>query len=185
MGYEDRVRLTVEDREAKLRRAYGMLADVKEALERSGLPVEVVSAAGTSTLREALADPVITEIQAGVYALMEPQLLVMDLPFRCALTVRGTVVSRHPGRVVLDVGRRSIGQEYGAPEALGVPGATVVVNDEHAIVRAPGELPPLGARVDLRPSQIRTTCNLHDCMWAERGGTLVARWPVSARGRSD
>ncbi len=185
MGYEGRVRLTVEDREAKLRRAYGMLADVKEALERSGFPVEVVSAAGTSTLREALADPVITEIQAGVYALMEPQLLVMDLPFRCALTVRGTVVSRHPGRVVLDVGRRSIGQEYGAPEALGVPDATVVVNDEHAIVRAPGELPPLGAQVDLRPSQIRTTCNLHDWIWAERDGILVARWPVAARGRSN
>jgi D-serine deaminase-like pyridoxal phosphate-dependent protein len=39
--------------------------------------------------------------------------------------------------------------------------------------------------VDLRPSQIRTTCNLHDWMWAERGGSLVDRWPVAARGRSD
>jgi D-serine deaminase-like pyridoxal phosphate-dependent protein len=185
MGYEGRVRLTVESREARLRGAYGKLADVKEALERSGFPVEVVSAAGTSTLRDALADPVITEIQAGVYALMEPELLVMDLPFRCALAVRGTVVSRHPGRIVLDVGRRSIGQEYGPPEALGIAGATVIVNDEHAIVRAPGDLPPLGAHVDLRPSQIRTTCNLHDWMWAERGGILADRWPVAARGRSN
>ena len=185
MGYEGRVRLSVEGREAKLRRAYSMLADVKEALERAGHPVEWVSAAGTSTLRDALADPVITEIQAGVYALMEPELLVMNLPFRCALTVRGTVVSRHPGRVVLDVGRRSIGQEYGPPEALGILGATVVVNDEHSIIRAPGELPRLGAQVDLRPGQIRTTCNLHDWIWAERDGILVDRWPVSARGRSD
>jgi D-serine deaminase-like pyridoxal phosphate-dependent protein len=184
MGYEGRVRLTVADREAKLRRAYGKLAAVKEALDRSGFQVEVVSAAGTSTLREALAEPVITEIQAGVYVLMEPELLPMGLPFRCALAVRGTVVSRHPGRIVLDVGRRSIGQEYGAPEALGIANATVVVNDEHAIVRAPGDLPPLGAHVDLRPSQIRTTCNLHDWIWAERNGALVDRWPVSARGGS-
>jgi D-serine deaminase-like pyridoxal phosphate-dependent protein len=185
MGYEGRMRLTVEDRGAKILRAYGKLAEVKEALVRAGHSVDVVSGAGTSTLREALADPVITEIQAGVYVLMEPELLVMDLPFRCALTARGTVVSRWPGRAVLDIGRRSVGQENGPPQAVGIDDATVVVNDEHAIVRAPGDLPPLGAHIDLRPSQIRTTCNLHDWIWAERGGILVDRWPVAARGRSN
>ena len=68
---------------------------------------------------EALADPTITELQSGVYALMEPELLVMDLPFRCAVTVRGTVISRHPGRAVLDVGRRVVGLENGPPVPAG------------------------------------------------------------------
>src|SRR5207247_10128468 len=69
MGYEGRLRLTDEDRAAKIARAYAMLAEVRSDLEDAGFEIEVVSSAGTSTLREALADPVITEVQAGVYAL--------------------------------------------------------------------------------------------------------------------
>ena len=41
-------------------------------VEDAGIGVNSVSSAGTSTLREAVADPVVTEVQAGTYALMEP-----------------------------------------------------------------------------------------------------------------
>ena len=109
MGYEGRLRLTDDDRAARIAQAYARLADARDALVAAGFPVEVVSAAGTSTLLEALADPLITEIQAGVYALMEPELLDSSLPFQCAVAIRGTVISRHPGRIVLDVGRRVVG----------------------------------------------------------------------------
>ena len=91
-----------------------VLAEAAQALVDSRASnVDVVSASGTSTLREAIDDPTITEIQAGVYALMEPELLAMDLPFRVCDAIRGTVISRHPGRVVLDGGRRVFGLEYG------------------------------------------------------------------------
>ena len=184
MGYEGRLRSRVKDRGAKIERAYAMLAEVRAALLRAGFPVDSVSAAGTSTLREALADPTITEVQAGVYALMEPELLGMGLPFRCAAAIRGTVISRHPDRFVVDIGRRVVGMEYGPPVSAGFETTSITVGDEHTIVTAPGPPPPLGAELDFIPGQIRTTFNLHDHVWVGRGGSLLDCWPISARGSS-
>ena len=184
MGYEGRIRITVEGRRDRIGRAHGCLADVRDALTVAGHGVEVVSAAGTSTLSEALADPTMTEIQAGVYCVMEPELLVMDLPFRCAVVVRGTVISRRAGHVVLDAGRRVIGLEYGPPVPSGFVARGISLGDEHAIIEMADPLPELGSTLDLVPGQIRTTFNLHDRVWASRGGRLVAAWPVAARGRS-
>ena len=184
MGYEGRVRLGEEDRAGKIARAYALMAEVVTALRGAGFPVEVVSGAGTSTLREALADPTITEVQAGVYALMEPELLNLGLPFRCAFAIRGTVISRHPGRIVLDIGRRSVGMEYGPPLPIGFTVTDLAISDEHTRIAMSDPLPALGSRLDMVPGQIRTTFNLHDEVWVSRGGRLIDRWPISARGSS-
>ena len=184
MGYEGRVRASVDDREAIIAGAYETLRMARDAVQAAGFHVETVSAAGTSTLREAIADPTITEIQAGVYAIMEPELLDLGLPFRCAATVRGTVISRHDGRIVLDVGRRSAGMDYGPPQPVGIEVTDIVVSDEHMRVGVRGEAPALGTQVEMVPGQIRTTFNLHDEVWLTRGGRIVDRWPISARGSS-
>ena len=63
-------------------------------LASAGLPCRVVSSAGTSTFLQAVADPVITEIQAGTYAFMETDLQGLGLPFVPALTVSAMVISR-------------------------------------------------------------------------------------------
>jgi len=184
MGYEGRLRLNEEDRAGKLVVAYAALAEARRALVEAGFPVEVVSAAGTSTLRAAIADPLITEIQAGVYALMEPQLLDPSVPFQCAVAIRGTVISRHPGRIVLDVGRRVVGMEYGPPVPIGFEASRISMGDEHATIEMADPLPALGSQVDLAPGQIRTTFNLHDHVWVSRAGRLIDRWPITARGSS-
>lgn len=183
MGYEGRIRRSDGDREGKIARAYATLADARAALVDAGFPVEVVSAAGTSTLAEAIADPAITEVQAGVYALMEPSRVEPALPFRCAVAVRGTVISRHPGRIVLDIGRRVVGMEYGPPVPIGFAATDLWISDEHATVEMDDPLPALGSVLDFAPGQIRTTFNLHDHVWVSRGGRLVDRWPI-ARGSS-
>lgn len=184
MGYEGRVRGTDEERRRDVAQAYGILAETLAAFRAASLPVAVVSAAGTSTLREALSDPTITELQAGVYALMEPELIATDLPFRCAAVVRGTVISRHAGRFVLDVGRRAVGMEYGPPIPVGLEPSTLWVSDEHTTISTQESPPALGTHVDLVPAQIRTTFNLHDDVWIQRHGSIIDRWPVSARGCS-
>ena len=183
MGYEGRRRRTEEGRATKVAGAYALLADVRAALIDAGFPVEVVSAAGTSTLREALADPWITEVQAGVYALMEPELLDPGLPFRCAAAIRGTVISRHPGRIVVDVGRRVVGVEYGPPVPIGFVAKDLWISDEHATIEMDDPVPALGSELDFAPGQIRTTFNLHDHVWVSRDGRLIDRWPI-ARGSS-
>lgn len=184
MGYEGRVRLTVKDRARKIKAAYGLLRDVRDALVKDGHRVDVVSASGTSTLREAIADPVINELQSGVYCLMEPELLDMGLPFRCAAWIRGTVISRHDDHMVVDVGRRVVGIEYGPPTPVGFKAEGIAMSDEHATVTLAETPPPIGAQVDFIPGQIRTTFNLHDRFWVISGGKIVDLWKVAARGSS-
>jgi D-serine deaminase-like pyridoxal phosphate-dependent protein len=146
--------------------------------------VDTVSGAGTSTLREALADPTITELQAGVYAVMEPELAPMGLPFACAVAVRGTVISAHEDRIVLDVGRRSVGMEYGAPVPLDLVARSIMVSDEHTTIWMEGPTRAVGDQVDLVPGQVRTTFNLHEEVVAARAGHVVEIWPIAARGTS-
>ena len=184
MGYEGRLRFGEEDRAGQIARAYANLAQAGAALLDAGFPVETVSAAGTSTVVEALRDPFITEVQAGVYALMEPQLLNLGMPFQCAAAVRGMVISRHPGRIVVDVGRRVVGMEYGLPLPIDFSATGIWISDEHATIDMADPLPALGSQVDLRPGQIRTTFNLHDHVWLLRNGEVVDCWPISARGGS-
>jgi D-serine deaminase-like pyridoxal phosphate-dependent protein len=184
MGYEGRVRRSAPDRPQKIASAYDRLAEVKAALEAVGHTMAVVSTGGTSTLPEALAHPTVTEIQAGTYALMEPDIEDLGLPFQSAVYVVGTIISRSEGRIVLDVGRRSIGSDYGLPLCLNPSGTVTALNDEHTLLSWEGSLPGLGERVCLRPTQIRTTFNLHDVVWVASSDQIVDVWPVTARGKS-
>src|SRR6266851_3514 len=187
MGYEGRRRLSDPGRAAVIQRAYALLAEVKESFERSGLPAATVSSAGTSTMREALDDPSITEIQAGTYALMESDIDGLGLPFEPALSIVATVISRAPGRAVLDVGRKSIASDYGPPRPLERGAEVVAFNEEHTTLRfdpAAGPVPALGQRVVLRPEHVRLTFNLHDVVWLVYPDGSLEKAQVSARGRS-
>jgi D-serine deaminase-like pyridoxal phosphate-dependent protein len=184
MGYEGRMRQSVTDRTQTIATGYQRLAEVKAALEAAGHVIASVSAAGTSTLREALADPIITEIQAGTYVLMEPDIEDLGLPFRPAVEMIGTVISRTAGQVVLDVGRRSISAERPLPHSLHPQGCVTALNDEHAVLAWTGTLPALGEQVRLRPTQNRITFSLHDRVWLEENGQITACLPISTREKS-
>jgi len=184
MGYEGRLRFGRDDRAETIARAYELLAETKDAFDRAGLWAGTVSSAGTSTLREALADPTITEIQAGTYALMEADLDGLALPFAPACAVVATVISRTADRAVLDVGRKSIACDYGPPVPL-LDGAVLSsIHEEHTTLRFGGAAPPLGERVELRPGHIRLTFNLHVTVWLLRDDGSVEPAAVAARGRS-
>jgi D-serine deaminase-like pyridoxal phosphate-dependent protein len=144
----------------------------------------VVSSGGTSTFQQAVADPAITEIQAGTYALMETDLAGLGLPFVPALTVSAMVISRSGSRIVLDAGRKSISCDYGPPTPLPPEATLTAINEEHTTLQWDGEPPDFGARVELRPLHVRLTFNLHDEVWLARGDKVIDRLPVLARGRS-
>ena len=187
MGYEGRRRAADETRSDVIRGAYALLAESVDAFERAGLPVETVSSAGTSTLPEAIADSVITEVQAGTYALMEADLSGLGLPFRPAVTVVSTVISRNHERAVVDSGRKSIASDYGAPVPLATGARVTGFNEEHTILQFAGpdvRPPALGDRMSLRPGHVRLTFNLHDTVWLASPDGSVEPVPVVARGRS-
>jgi D-serine deaminase-like pyridoxal phosphate-dependent protein len=184
MGYEGRLRAANAERGQRITQAGSGLDAVRRAFTAAGLPCDVVSSGGTSTFLQAVADPAITEIQAGTYALMESDLEGLGLPFVPALTVSAMVISRTGSRVVLDAGRKSISCDYGPPTPLPPEATLTAINEEHTTLQWDGDPPGYGARVELRPLHVRLTFNLHDEVWLARGDKVIDRLPVVARGRS-
>jgi len=187
MGYEGHV-VGLEDRgerEAGARKALERLLSTVPLLRQAGLPCEIVSAGGTGTYDITGRLEGVTEVQAGSYVLMDTAYSKLDLPFELALSVLGTVLSRpRPTLAVADCGHKSCTEDHGFPAVKGVEGASVLfLADEHALIGIPAEsdVRP-GGRVELWPSHIDPTINLHDRIYAVEGESVIDIWPVAARG---
>jgi len=104
-GYEGHC-MTVADsatRTAMVRQAHGELSRAVEALEQAGHPCSIVSAGGTGTCYLTGRNPLLTELQAGSYALMDSLHHALVPDFELAMTVLATVQSRHGSRVIVDL----------------------------------------------------------------------------------
>jgi D-threonine aldolase len=190
MGYEGHAVgiPTRAEREAAVLRAMGQLAESARMFSAAGLPTEIVSGGGTGSYDISSTLDEITEIQAGSYALMDSDYGKLGMPFEHAISVLGTVVSRSvPGRCVADCGHKSCTKDHGHPAVKGIEGATVLaLNDEHATISLPASSPiKIGDRIELFPSHIDPTMNLHDVVYAVEGEKVVGIWPISARGYAE
>jgi D-serine deaminase-like pyridoxal phosphate-dependent protein len=182
MGYEGHLML-VADRAERAK----LTADCMALLARAHADVggDVVSAGGTGTYA---VNDVATEIQAGSYVLMDTAYAALELPFRQALTVLGTVISVapptspiQPAWAVCDVGLKSLGMDHGNPT---VPGGTVwFCSDEHTTF-APDSAGSVrvGDRVRVLPAHVDPTVALHDRMHLVDGDDVLETWPVDLRG---
>jgi D-serine deaminase-like pyridoxal phosphate-dependent protein len=74
--------------------------------------------------------------------------------------------------------------DHGNPIVKGLEGASVLfVSDEHGTIVVPPESSiRVGDRIELWPSHIDPTINLHDVIFAVDGNEVVEVWPVAARG---
>ncbi|HEV8574357.1 MAG TPA: DSD1 family PLP-dependent enzyme [Dehalococcoidia bacterium] len=182
-GIEERDR-----RDAMARGALDRLLSTVPLFKDAGLPTDIVSAGSTGTYDMTGRMDGVTEIQAGSYVLMDTAYGKEGLPFEQAFWVLGTVLSRpSPTSVTADCGHKSCSQDHGMPDIRDVPGATVMfLADEHAMITVPPEsmLKP-GVRVQLVPSHIDPTINLHDVFYALEDDTVVGTWPIEARGYSE
>jgi D-serine deaminase-like pyridoxal phosphate-dependent protein len=190
MGYEGHV-VSIEDRaqrEAAARRAMEPLLSTARTIREAGLPCEIVSAGGTGTYDITGRIEGITEIQAGSYVLMDTAYARLDIPFELAFTVLGTVLSRpKPEMCVADNGHKACSMDHGNPMVKGIEGASVLfLSDEHAtIILLPESAIRVGDRIELWPSHIDPTINLHDVIFAVDGEEVVEVWPVAARGYAE
>ncbi len=158
--------------------------EVVDALERAGHEVTVVSAGGTNTYPVTGAHPRVTEIQAGTYALMDTSYESLAPAFSPALTILGTVVNRHDGRIVLDCGSKVQAETSLAPPRTLRGDSTVFeIHEEHALLDDRGSLHKLGDRVELLVSYAAGTVNLHDAYVVCSGTEVVDVWPIVARGQ--
>jgi 3-hydroxy-D-aspartate aldolase len=171
------------------------LKQVIEALTIDGAAPAVITGGGTGTHRIDAALGVFTELQVGSYVFMDEQYRACDLdesatPFDMALFVDSRVVSVNaPGLVTVDAGLKAFAAESVPPGIVSgaPPGSRYeFMGDEHGALILPdgADAPRLDDVVIFSTPHCDPTVNLYDTYHVVSGDTLVALWPVSARGRS-
>ena len=161
------------------------LIDVADHLGAHGFACTDLSAGGTGTYYITGANPRITEVQAGSYALMDAfHGNLVPGGFEVALSVAGTVISRQGNTVILDCGRKSVGIDLVTPPLLGdSEGVVRSYAEEHALIDYPGTPPvDLGDVVEVMPGYGPSTVNLHDAFLVVEDGVVTDVWPVHPRG---
>ena len=148
----------------------------KNLIESNGIPVEIVTAGGTSTYSMYGGYPGVTDIQCGSYLLMDTDYLSWLADFEPALSVLGTIVSKTGGqRAIADVGLKAISGERGLPKLKNAPGATLMkLNAEHGIIDIRERSLPtaLGDQIEIWAHYGDATVNLHDRMYGIRNGVV-------------
>lgn len=175
---------TATERRLAITAAIAAAALTRSMIEAEGVPVNLVTGAGTGTVAMEAASNVYGELQAGSYLFMDAdyaanQLDSTDPHFEHALFVKTQVISVQGDHVVCDAGHKSHAIDSGMPKvhAFSERSRLDYTNggDEHGILRpAPGSsrLPSLGSMLWLIPGHCDPTVNLHDAMIGVRGGLL-------------
>ncbi len=188
-GYEGHLQLLADEEEKKRLCAESMqkLMSTAGLLRKAGYRILVVTTGGTGTF-EYCAEAGATEVQPGSFIFMDGAYRrAIGAKYDNALTLISTVISKpSPNRCVVDAGFKSLSTDSGNADLKAFPEVTYrPAGDEHGILESPsGHLPfNVGDRVELIPSHIDTTINLHDYYYCHRGRTVEMILPISARGK--
>ncbi len=182
-----------QDRRAALAERTDYLAVVLGALRSAGLAAETISGGGTGSFAIDGELGVLTELQPGSYVFMDRQYGDCEAAgprFEHALSIDTRVVSANsPGRATLDAGLKAMATDAGAPRVLAgadLASRYIFMGDEHGMLLTPDGIsdPVLDQLVTLVPPHCDPTVNLYDRYAVCEGDTVIAFWPVSARGRS-
>lgn len=183
-----------ERREQSLK-AMKVLGETRDAFIAAGLPCDILSGGGTGSFDIDPEASVLTELQGGSYIFMDKQYNDVKAPnggaapFETSLFVQMSVVSNNTnGLATTDAGFKAFSTDAeppvltsGAPEGA----KYFFFGDEQGGIALPkGEKLPLGASLTAITPHCDPTVNLYDAYHVVRGDTLVAIWPIEARGKS-
>lgn len=174
------------ERERICRSAFEIAAETRDAFLRAGLCADIVSGGSTGSWDIDLAWPVLTELQAGSYVLMDLAYRRLGLDFANALRVMVTVISaNHADFVTVDGGYKAFSTDRGyGPEPLDLPGAAYRWGgDEFGFldITECSTKPGLGDRIEFIPPHCDPTVNLYDSIHVCRGSEVIEIWPVMER----
>lgn len=194
MGYEGHV-LTVwpaSQKEAAARAAMAALIETRDLIEKSGIPVGIVSAGGSGSYMFSSRVDGITEIQAGGACFMDvfyaEECHLAGEGYEFALTVLAAVTSRPaPDRAIVDAGFKTLSKGGGSPRPVGMDEGVGVryLSAEHGCLGLGPGAPELriGDRIEFIPDYSDTTTYHHDQFLGMRGGRVERVIPLLARGR--
>jgi D-serine deaminase-like pyridoxal phosphate-dependent protein len=175
------------ERADKTRASLKALVETRRLIERSGLRVNLVSGGGTGTYTITGNCEGVDEVQAGSYAAMDWWYGDIRPEFKQAMSILATVISRpRPNLVVIDVGRKGVGAEWGAPRVKNLPGSQVASfgSEEHMTISVPQDSAiKIGDRLEIIPSHGCTTSNLYAEFIVHENGLLTGKWPIEGRGK--
>jgi D-serine deaminase-like pyridoxal phosphate-dependent protein len=183
------------------------LTSLGDQAKGSGIPLDERSVGATPTLRFSASrarQRGLTELRPGNYVYFDRTQVALGAATLddCALTVLATVVSKHPGRIILDCGSKTLTND----QARGIspsPGFGAVLtgdgesprqtdaalsierlSEEHATVRVTGTtaLEP-GDRVRVVPNHSCVVSNLVDVVRLVDGDRVIDTIPIAARGK--
>ncbi len=181
-----------EAREKRSREAMAKAVETRELLVKSGLETTILSGGSTGTYNIDSDIRGVTELQVGSYVFMDVEYMAIGsktgeavyTDFRSSLTVLTTVVSAtHSTHVTVDAGGKAFAASP-VPEAKEWKGLSYRrFGDEFGAVSAApdAELPRLGDRLEFIVPHCDPTVNLYTRLYAMRGETVEAIWPITAR----
>jgi D-serine deaminase-like pyridoxal phosphate-dependent protein len=182
------------ERREKNAQVTNRLQRLVERLNALNLAPQIVSGGGTGTFDFDAMAAVFTESQAGSFMFMDVQYEDvwskdgLKPPFEPAMFVQTAVHSAsHEGVVTTDAGSKRFATDGGrviVQTPMPVPVEYKFHGDEHGkIFFADGKTHlTVGDRVECRLPHCDPTINLYDRIHCVRGDTLVAVWPIDARG---
>ena len=179
-----------EQRQRRSRELLAGAVETRKLLDAAGFNTSILSVGSTGTYNIDSAIAGVTELQCGSYCVLDVDYRSIGgrdgavyKDFQPALTVLATVVNDNvDGRVSIDAGTKAIDTTTShKPESIAPPG--LVYNrggDEFGIISNDNmtPLPKLGDRVEFIVPHCDPSIALHDRLYAMRGDTVEAVWPV-------
>jgi D-serine deaminase-like pyridoxal phosphate-dependent protein len=187
-GYDGHLQLMEDAKEKRAKCLQGLeqLVGTRRFIEKAGVPVSIVTGAGTGTWELVAGFPGVTEIQPGSFVLMDSIYHTVRPEFGCALSILATVLSVRPKWYNLDAGSKAISKDFGMPIIRGKPEETVSrLSEEHTKVECDPVPVKVGDRREVIPAHCCATMNLHRQCIGVRKGMVEAVWPIEASGRYD
>lgn len=170
----------------------------RKLIEGEGIPVELITGAGTGSMVCEAASGAFGELQPGSFLFMDADYAANERDpaqpaFEHALFVKSQVISANVRHAVCDAGHKSHAIDSGLPKVLTVDGTGELKyangGDEHGILRPAGDnrrVPQIGDVVWLIPGHCDPTVNLHNHMVGVAGGLASGKVEriirVDARG---
>lgn len=181
-----------------------VMTRLADHMRHRGVAIDEISVGATPTARFSLTHKGPTEMRPGNYTYFDRTQVGLGAATidDCALSVMTTVVAKHPGRIILDAGSKTLTNDgargfsplagYGALspslDARLAPHAAFTIerlSEEHATVKVSDDAPGLriGDRVRVIPNHSCVVSNMVDTVHLVDGAGVVESVPVAARGR--
>lgn len=189
-GYEGHVQHIIrkDERRRECLASMQKLTETVDMLRREGFCTDVVTTSGTGTVEFCSTVHTVTELQPGSFLFMDTDYRnAIGQYYRNSLTILATVISKQGSKqVTIDAGLKSLTTDSGLAECKDPRYKHKNMGDEQGSLTWDNDgTPPLdiGDRIEMLPSHIDPTINLHDLYYAYRDGVIEEIWKVDSRGK--